>query len=278
MGAERWEAHRYGGPERRQPPFEFFIAAVGVLVIACVYAGFARRGPPAPGSLAGFLLGVAGFLLMIGAQTLYSLRKKLPWLHWGATRRWLQVHIILGLIGPFLIVLHSAGKFNGLAGLLLGLTLLMVASGFVGNYIYTAVPRDLGGAAVAREKLVRRREALEAELAMMGVEPAWLARVMFEARLDWPWWLALWARPLALSVGRRRVRRAAAALPALAARQDLERLLIEDLRLRFRLQTWAAARRTLARWHLFHVPLSVIVMTLALVHVAGALYYTTIVR
>jgi hypothetical protein len=59
---------------------------------------------------------------------------------------WLQAHVFFGLVGPFMVLLHSAWRLHGLAGLLMLVTMLMVASGFLCRYVYTAVPRTVDGA------------------------------------------------------------------------------------------------------------------------------------
>jgi hypothetical protein len=56
---------------------------------------------------------------------------------------WLQGHVLMGLCGSYLVLLHSAGKFRGLAGALSLVTAVTVASGFVGRYLYTELPRTL---------------------------------------------------------------------------------------------------------------------------------------
>jgi hypothetical protein len=64
---------------------------------------------------------------------------------WGRMSAWLEFHIFTGVFGPFLVLLHSSWKFNGLAGLVLLMTVLIVFSGFVGRYIYNAIPRSVDG-------------------------------------------------------------------------------------------------------------------------------------
>jgi hypothetical protein len=82
---------------------------------------------------------------MLSTEVMYSLRKRVRGFNLGRMSSWLQLHIITGIVGSYLVLLHSAGKFNGLAGVLSLLTVVTVASGFVGRYIYTAVPRALEG-------------------------------------------------------------------------------------------------------------------------------------
>jgi hypothetical protein len=58
---------------------------------------------------------------------------------------WLQFHIFTGLVGPYMVLLHTSWKFNGLAGATTLLTLIIVVSGFIGRYIFTRIPRTLDG-------------------------------------------------------------------------------------------------------------------------------------
>lgn len=79
---------------------------------------------------------------------------------------WLQMHIFTGLVGPYMVLLHTSWKFNGLAGVVTLLTVIIVLSGFVGRYIFTRIPRTLDGleieGALSQEALkqVRRLMAL----------------------------------------------------------------------------------------------------------------------
>jgi hypothetical protein len=44
-----------------------------------------------------------------------------------------------------MVLLHTSWKFNGLAGVTTLFTVVIVASGFVGRYIYTRIPRTVDG-------------------------------------------------------------------------------------------------------------------------------------
>lgn len=126
---------------------ELWLALVAILLITGLYALvvlWTRSIPPA-GELFGHLIGVLGFTLMLVTEVLYSLRKRSRSARWGRMADWLQFHIFTGLVGPYLVLLHSSWKFNGLAGATTLLTAVIVVSGFVGRYIYTRIPRSLDG-------------------------------------------------------------------------------------------------------------------------------------
>lgn len=109
-----------------------------------LYLLASRGGLPAPAGLVGHGLGILGGLLMLVAQTAYTWRKRPERSGPGPTRLWLQIHVVAGLVGPYLILLHTAFRFRGLAGVLTLLMLVVVLSGCVGRYAYTAAPVAAG--------------------------------------------------------------------------------------------------------------------------------------
>jgi hypothetical protein len=133
---------------------ELWLALVAVAAITGLYAASVGRiGVPAASGFLGHSLGVLGFALMLATETLYSLRKRAIRKPWGTMRSWLQSHIFTGIVGPYLVLLHSAWSFRGLAGVVMLLTVVVVLSGFVGRYIYTAVPRTADGVMLEAQAL-----------------------------------------------------------------------------------------------------------------------------
>ena len=78
---------------------------------------------------------------MVFAETAYTWRKKVTREGYGPLRHWMQAHVFAGLVGPYLVLLHTAFQFRGLAGVLALMVLVVVASGVVGRFAYTAVPK-----------------------------------------------------------------------------------------------------------------------------------------
>jgi len=126
---------------------ELWLAFVFGILITAVYGAviFFTREIPAASELFGHSLGIVGFILMLMTETLYSLRKRSRSARWGRMSTWLQFHIFTGLVGPYMVLLHTSWKFNGLAGVSTLFTVIIVISGFIGRYIFTRVPRTLDG-------------------------------------------------------------------------------------------------------------------------------------
>lgn len=263
---------------------ELWLAFLAMVLIAALYLSisFVWQGVPAASEFLGHSLGILGFVLMLMTETLYSLRKRSKSARWGRMAAWLEFHIFTGLVGPFLVFLHTSWKFNGLAGVVTLLTIIVVFSGFLGRYIYTAVPRTADGVEVAASTLAREINRSQAELdTWVTQQPARIQDLAGRLRVDntagstfvfsrafrdladrLGWWLAV-----------RRVE------PEL--RQPLWRLqsmAMERRRLRSQLASLAAARRLLSVWHAVHIPIGMALFTAALVHIAGAIYYGTLLR
>jgi hypothetical protein len=126
---------------------ELLFALVAIVFITIIYFLMLTltRGIPAASGLYGHGMGILGFVLMLMTETLYTLRKHWKNARWGKMARWLEFHIFTGIVGPYLVLLHTSWKYNGLAGVVMLLTGVIVLSGFIGRYIYTAVPRTSDG-------------------------------------------------------------------------------------------------------------------------------------
>jgi hypothetical protein len=270
-----------GAPLLRPSPAARLVNGLSsALVVMTAVGGWflwrARTETPTPSDGAGLSLGVVGFVMMLGAQSLYTLRKRLRNFHRGRMSTWLQAHIFLGLVGAFLVVLHGSGKFHGLAGWATTVMLVMIASGFVGRYVYTAAPRTLDGVEIDARELLTRFAQAERRLRSAGVVPS--ARDVAALSMDpeLPGWFAVLGRSYLLWRQRRRARRFVHRLP-LADRStgvELRRLLVDRYELQLDIRSVAATRHWLAWWHVLHVPLSWVLFTLAAVHIAAALHFS----
>jgi hypothetical protein len=126
---------------------ELWLAFLVMILITGVYTLvllLTKEIPPAS-EFFGHSIGILGFTLMLMTETLYSLRKRSRGVRWGRMSLWLQFHIFTGLVGPYMVLLHSSWKFHGLAGVSMLLTMIIVVSGFIGRYIFTRIPRTLDG-------------------------------------------------------------------------------------------------------------------------------------
>lgn len=250
---------------------ELWSSALVILIITALYLSVTSRSSiPAASSIFGHGLGIAGFVLMLMTEILYSLRKKYQLARWGKLQNWLSFHIFTGLVGPFMVLLHTSWKFQGLAGVLTLFTLIIVASGFIGRYIYTAIPRSIDGNELGSDKV---QELFNANIEQINAWKRSHLSVEFTAQhnLD-----------LVLGETKQHKNRFFQELVdkgiGLEAIQNLKDILASRDRLEKQLSTMERTRKVMAIWHALHVPLALSMFLVAAVHILATLYFSTLSR
>lgn len=265
---------------------ELWLAFLAILAVSGIYlfVSISMGGIPAASELFGHSIGIAGFLLMLMTETLYTLRKRSHSARWGRVSLWLQFHIFTGLVGPYMVLLHSSWKFHGLAGVVMLLTIIVVISGFIGRYIYTAIPRTADGGEMETGEIQRQLSQLEADI------QHWLER---QPAIG----LGFTQGVFASSVGSRGLlmsfRFPLTGLPNRLRFWLLSRRMEPEMRQQFARMAWlmrrreeiyrqqarlAQMRRLLALWHALHVPLGLVLFAAAFIHIGAAIYYATLLR
>ena len=98
-----------------------------------------------PAGIEGHGYGVIGSAMMILMMS-YSLRKRVRlFRQWGMLSRWLDIHIYFGIMGPLLVVLHTAFKIQGLVAVSFWSMVAVATSGIFGRYLYLQIPRNIQG-------------------------------------------------------------------------------------------------------------------------------------
>lgn len=260
-----------------------FVAIVGITVLY-LFIVVTQGGIPEAREFFGHSFGVLGFILMLMTEFLYSQRKRSRSARWGKMASWLQFHIFTGIVGPYLVLLHSSWKFNGLAGVVTLLMIVVVLSGFVGRYIYTAVPRSADGAVLESDELERDIAGIEGSLqewlaayprTAMQLQPLLagviggqsdLALIFGRGLQEWQTRFQWWHLKNQLQgLPREQVHRLA---DLIRRRQTLQR----------QIASLTMARRLLALWHAVHVPIGMTLFFAAFVHIIGAIYYATLLK
>ena len=81
-------------------------------------------------------------------------------------------HVLMGLMGPALVVFHSNFvPTSAIGALALGSMLVVVTSGVMGRYLLAFVPQAVGGSEVDLDELRRRLVVYRRKLAHLGIDP-----------------------------------------------------------------------------------------------------------
>jgi hypothetical protein len=153
-------------PARRRSHFAHYLTHPGELIIplgfsavltAVLITGFLNRneGYLTPEHGLGYWLGILGGSSML-LLLLYPLRKRIKGLRLiGGVTFWFRFHMILGLVGPTLILFHcnfQLGSLNSNVALFAMLT--VAGSGVVGRYLYTQIHLGLYGRKAAVHEIL----------------------------------------------------------------------------------------------------------------------------
>ncbi len=228
---------------------------------------------------------------------LYPLRKRFRILHGlGRVTSWFRIHMVLGILGPTLIIiLHSNFKIGSLNSRLALFTMLVVvASGIVGRYLYSQVHKGLYGSRAEARDILADAEALRRQLGLdlAGSTSIFAGLEDFNTRVsETPksamggLWAALTIGTRVRSARRQMFRLTDKALSAHASqngwsrRQKRERLSIfrEHMRIYFaavkKAQKLALFERLFALWHVLHMPLFVLLVITVVIHIFAVHLY-----
>jgi hypothetical protein len=244
-----------------------------------------------PSGPIGVRLGMLG-VLMFFVIYLYPLRKKWDWLgKQGNSRHWLDFHVILGTAAPLVIALHSSFKFGGIAGMAFWIMTAVTASGFIGRYLYSQIPRSLNAAELTIKEIqdaeVHLRWTAEEKHEKIGTRlvdlfalptPAQVAVTPMISALCWMIWLDL-KRPFQVSWIRLRAAGFGAWLLSLfgilATHNPELEFAIDSARkhasLSKRVLFLSRTKEVFGLWHVVHRPFSYSFAILAILHIVVVL-------
>lgn len=267
-----------------QSNFELKLSFVVILFLGAVYIGYELVTAPDGGHPFGHALGILGAVLMLMTEILYSARKRLSFVRVGRVRHWLSFHIFTGITGPALVLMHTGLEFRGLAGFTMFLTVLVVASGFLGRYIYTAVPRTMAGIEVDRRTLELEIAAQQAALRHWSLASSDAARLLIETELtpidvaeDLPITDVLLRRVNEWRENRR-VRRSLHSLAREEAQRagEIEAMLRQQRRLQRQIRSLSTVRSLMGLWHTAHIPIGLTLFVAMFIHIFATIYYGAI--
>lgn len=235
----------------------------------------------APSGRIGLSLGVIGTTMIVTGVFLYALRKRAGWLrNAGKLRYWLEFHIFLCTLGPFLILLHTSFKFGGVVSIAFWSMALVVGSGVFGRYVYVRIPKTINGQFLGIGALEEQKSEMLAQArASSDLDLSRLESVLDAGPLTRPRSTAHALLLAAKHDWRRRgqlreIRRALDTLEAPpATRERLYRIGRDQLRLRQQAALLQPFQRLFRYWHVFHLPLALLMLLILGIHVGVAVMF-----
>jgi len=234
-----------------------------------------------PSGLVGHGYGIAGAALMLIGVILYSARKRASWLAGaGGLGNWLQFHIFLCTLGPFLVLLHTTFKFGGIVSIAFWSMAVVVASGVFGRYVFARIPKAMDGTFRGIQEIAREAGGLADEIRTAGAVPAGQVEALLagpslrapRGTLD-----ALWLAFRGDIATRRHLARSRRALRRAQVAPEVKRRTLRLLRSRLALEQQGRLllpfQRLFAYWHILHLPLAIVLLIVTIVHVVVAFLF-----
>ena len=278
-------------PQQLLSPMVLFTLVCVALIFLGMNADLGRFITPETGL--GYILGIVGGSMMI-LLLIYPARKRMPSLSpIGSVKAWFQIHMVLGVLGPLLVLFHSnfrTGATN--SNVALYCMLLVSGSGLIGRYFYSRIHTRMTGSQesladlrgqIARLQMVsgtlsfvpdfaERISTLEAVMTSnLKSVPGLLRPAMVLARA--------WKARLRMYSHLRRSAQAYALLKQvpvvrlqreLQAARELARRHIDAVR---RVTELATYERLFSLWHVLHLPLFFMLLVAGIVHVVAVHVY-----
>jgi hypothetical protein len=269
----------------------------GIVVIAVLCIGWFERDDSGltPKSGSGYWLGIAGSSLMI-LLLLYPLRKRIRMTRvFGSVAFWFRTHMVLGIVGPVLILLHSNFRLGSInSNVALTAMLIVSASGIVGRYLYGKIHVGLYGRKAEVREILADADVLKQ---IVGNDLAFGNRAVAELNafaqrgITGPKGIlsGLFLLPVvnwhAIALRARLMREARAMIASHGRRLGWPRrvqrgqlALVEDHISLYVLTVKRAAalgfyERLFGLWHVFHLPLFILLVVAAIVHVFAAHFF-----
>lgn len=242
----------------------------------------------------GYALGIAGGSMML-LLLLYPLRKRVRWLNFlGKMQLWFRTHMVLGVLGPLLVLFHSNFKTGATnSNVALACMLLVSGSGLFGRYFYAKIHHGLYGNRATLDEMRSAANRLQKQATTVQFLPDLVSRLHTEelrvmSVANTPGLNLL--SPLALApmvmlakirlrnyIRHALTRAAKNSLTLSQHRHRLTRLANDYVARRLgaasRVATFHAYERLFSLWHVLHLPLFFMLIIAGVAHVIAVHVY-----
>jgi hypothetical protein len=251
------------------------------MLVAVVWLGWkvAHGNYYKSGTGLGYNLGLAGGLMIL-TLLLYSFRKHVKFMQRvGKLKYWFRIHMILGVLGPTLILFHTNFKTGSInATVALYCMLLVAGSGLIGRFVYTRIHRGLYGQrstlAEAREELAGSTGNVHTQLHFFPVVETWIDEFEHETLekkrgfFEGVWYFLSFdiRRMLLVWRCRRNIKRVLGPGQRRAVKEATQMVGQYLLQIQ-KVAQFKKFEQIFSAWHILHIPLMYMMLATAIFHV-----------
>ncbi|MDH5300854.1 MAG: hypothetical protein OEW58_05760 [Gammaproteobacteria bacterium] len=238
----------------------------------------------------GYWLGIGGGVLML-LLLLYPLRKHINALHFlGKINVLFRIHMVFGILGPTLIVLHTNFQLGALnSNVALFCMLIVATSGLMGRYLYFRIHSRLSGKKLTTLELQKQSldslRQLNEDLPNFNHLTDYLDRYKNEGHYFDHSMLGFifspWLRLKRFLIYRDLSSRCQASIKEHTSDKKQQKLLISRTQKNLKLYIFSVLRlakldlyqRTFSLWHVLHLPLFMMMLVTGIFHVIAVHMY-----
>jgi hypothetical protein len=206
-----------------------------------------------PTGLIGHGLGIIGSLLIVIGLFGYMARKRMKiFSRLGLLKHWLELHIFLCSLGFVMVIFHTTFKFGGFVSIGFWSLVIVWVSGVVGRFIYIQIPRTIEGNELTLNEMQDIKSNMDEELLrkynIVFSEIKASRFSMIKSRLK-----SSHVSNIEVHNARKLIRS--------------ERTLVK------RIERLDMMKNLFKHWHVIHLPFSLIMMIVMIIHVAISLFF-----
>ena len=256
------------------------VAIIVVTTIYLAYTGFDYYNTPLeerfyhsrhdwfkPSGAYGHGLGIIGTLMIFFGVTIYIARKRYNFMvKYLRLKYLLEFHIFLCVLGPILILFHTAFKFGGIVSIAFWSMVAVVLSGVIGRFIYTQIPRTIEGRELSLHEVKETKTDLGLVLRnKFNLENDVIALFIRFSNIE-----AMDHRKISLTKLNRILKDKK--LPS-AERRTILKMVKNERTLSKKISRLEKMQKLFKYWHVAHLPFALIMLVIVIVHVAVTLAF-----
>jgi len=271
---------------------QIIISALGFIVIAVVsvllYVGFEYYSIPLEerhfhelnqtfraSGLIGHGLGIAGsFFIVFGVFT-YMLRKRFRMFsRIGILKHWLEFHIFLCTLGPFLILFHTTFKFGGIVAVSFWSMVAVFLSGIAGRYIYLQIPHSIEGKELTLSEIEEHKRELNKQLRQSVTLDENIYEILDKSPEQTSNNQSFLARRKAekLAIRKLRAELKKQRIPGDKA-GEIVQIFKDQYGLKKKIVRLVSMQKLFAYWHVAHLPFALIMLVVMIIHIIVAVTF-----
>lgn len=225
--------------------------------------------------MVGHGLGIVGTFFIVFGVFSYILRKRLRiFSRIGILKHWLEFHIFLCTLGPFLILFHTTFKFGGIVAVSFWSMVAVFLSGIVGRYIYLQIPHSIEGKQLTLNEIEEQKLEMNKQLRQSVVLDESIYETMDNFQGQTKNNSGFWGR-------RKGERTAIRNLRSELKRQRIPRdkageivqIFKDQLGLKKKIERLVTMQKLFGYWHVAHLPFALIMLAVMIIHVVVAVTF-----